>query len=44
MRAEVAIAMVAKFQEAELDNLLHSESGARTIAEYDVGLPRDFGK
>jgi p-hydroxybenzoate 3-monooxygenase len=37
-------AIVAKFQEAELDYLLHSESGARTIAENYVGLPLDFGE
>ena len=35
--------IVAKFQEAELDYLMHSESGARTIAENYVGLPLDFG-
>jgi p-hydroxybenzoate 3-monooxygenase len=35
--------IVAKFQEAELDYLLRSESGARTIAENYVGLPLDFG-
>ncbi|MBE0625350.1 MAG: 4-hydroxybenzoate 3-monooxygenase [Burkholderiales bacterium] len=33
-----------KFQEAELDYLLHSESGSRTIAENYVGLPLDFGE
>ncbi len=33
-----------KFQEAELDYLIHSESGARTIAENYVGLPLDFGQ
>ena len=32
----------AKFQEAELDYLFRSESGARTIAENYVGLPLDF--
>jgi p-hydroxybenzoate 3-monooxygenase len=32
-----------KFQEAELDYLLHSEAGARTIAENYVGLPLNFG-
>lgn len=32
-----------KFQQAELDYLLHSEAGARTIAENYVGLPLDFG-
>ena len=36
--------IVAKFQEAELDYLLHSESGSRTIAENYVGLPLDFGE
>jgi p-hydroxybenzoate 3-monooxygenase len=33
----------AKFQAAELDYLLHSESARRTIAENYVGLPLDFG-
>ncbi len=33
----------AKFQQAELEYLLHSESGKRTIAENYVGLPLDFG-
>ncbi len=33
----------AKFQEAELEYLLHSEAGQRTIAENYVGLPLDFG-
>lgn len=32
-----------KFQEAELDYLLHSETGRRSIAENYVGLPLDFG-
>jgi len=32
-----------KFQEAEFDYLIHSEAGARTIAENYVGLPLDFG-
>jgi p-hydroxybenzoate 3-monooxygenase len=36
--------IVARFQEAELDYLLHSESGSRTIAENYVGLPLDFGE
>ena len=36
-------AIVAKFQEAELDYLIHSEAGRRTIAENYVGLPLDFG-
>ncbi|MBI2309116.1 MAG: 4-hydroxybenzoate 3-monooxygenase [Rhodocyclales bacterium] len=35
--------IAAKFQEAELDYLLHSEAGARSIAENYVGLPLDFG-
>jgi p-hydroxybenzoate 3-monooxygenase len=35
--------IVSKFQEAELDYLMHSESGLRTIAENYVGLPLDFG-
>jgi len=33
-----------KFQEAELDYLIHSEAGARTMAENYVGLPLDFGE
>ena len=37
-------AIVSKFQEAELDYLVHSESGARTIAENYVGLPLNFGE
>jgi p-hydroxybenzoate 3-monooxygenase len=36
-------AMGAKFQQAELDYLLHSEAGLKTIAENYVGLPLDFG-
>jgi p-hydroxybenzoate 3-monooxygenase len=36
-------AIVPKFQEAELDYLLHSEAGSRTIAENYVGLPLHFG-
>jgi p-hydroxybenzoate 3-monooxygenase len=35
--------IAAKFQEAELDYLIHSEAGSRTIAENYVGLPLDFG-
>ena len=35
-------AIVAKFQQAELEYLMHSESGLRTIAENYVGLPLDF--
>ena len=33
-----------KFQEAELDYLIHSESGSRTVAENYVGLPLNFGE
>lgn len=36
-------AIVAKFQQAELDYLLHSDAGMRSIAENYVGLPLDFG-
>lgn len=36
-------AMGERFQLAELDYLMHSEAGARTIAENYVGLPLDFG-
>ena len=36
-------AIASKFQEAELDYLLNSEAGSRTIAENYVGLPLDFG-
>ena len=36
-------AIAAKLQAAELDYLLHSEAGLRTIAENYVGLPLDFG-
>jgi p-hydroxybenzoate 3-monooxygenase len=35
--------MAGKFQQAELDYLLHSESALRTVAENYVGLPLDFG-
>ena len=35
--------MAAKFQEAELDYLVHSDAGRRMIAENYVGLPLDFG-
>ncbi|WHZ11650.1 MAG: P-hydroxybenzoate hydroxylase [Burkholderiaceae bacterium] len=37
-------AIVAKFQQAELEYLMHSESGLRTIAENYVGLPLDFAR
>lgn len=36
-------AITAKFQNAELDYLMHSEHGQQTIAENYVGLPLDFG-
>jgi p-hydroxybenzoate 3-monooxygenase len=36
-------AINAKLQHAELDYLMHSEAGLRTIAENYVGLPLDFG-
>ncbi|GLS13051.1 MULTISPECIES: 4-hydroxybenzoate 3-monooxygenase [Hydrogenophaga] len=36
--------IVGKFQRAELDYLMHSENGARTVAENYVGLPLDFGQ
>jgi len=36
--------ITAKFQQAELDYLLNSEAGLRTIAENYVGLPLDFGE
>jgi p-hydroxybenzoate 3-monooxygenase len=36
-------AIAAKFQQAELDYLLHSEAALRTMAENYVGLPLDFG-
>jgi len=32
-----------KLQEAELDYLIHSEAGSRSVAENYVGLPLDFG-
>lgn len=35
-------AMAARLQEAELDYLMNSEAGSRTIAENYVGLPLDF--
>ncbi|MDB5741753.1 MAG: 4-hydroxybenzoate 3-monooxygenase [Polaromonas sp.] len=33
-----------KFQEAELDYLIHSQAGALSVAENYVGLPLDFGE
>lgn len=35
--------ITAKFQSAELDYLMNSEAGLKTIAENYVGLPLDFG-
>jgi p-hydroxybenzoate 3-monooxygenase len=37
-------AIVAKFQQAELEYLVHSEAGLRTIAENYVGLPLHFAE
>ena len=37
-------AIVAKFQQAELDYLMNSEAGSRSIAENYVGLPLNFGE
>jgi p-hydroxybenzoate 3-monooxygenase len=37
-------ALATRFQQAELDYLLHSEAGQRTIAENYVGLPLNFGE
>jgi p-hydroxybenzoate 3-monooxygenase len=34
--------ITAKLQQAELDYLMHSDAGMRTIAENYVGLPLDF--
>jgi p-hydroxybenzoate 3-monooxygenase len=34
----------AKFQQAELDYLLNSPTGLKTVAENYVGLPLDFGE
>jgi len=36
-------AITLKLRDAELDYVLHSEAGLRTIAENYVGLPLDFG-
>ena len=36
--------ITARFQEAELDYLFHSEAGSRMIAENYVGLPLNFGE
>jgi p-hydroxybenzoate 3-monooxygenase len=33
-----------RFQEAELNYLIHSEAGSRTMAENYVGLPLHFGE
>ena len=37
-------AIATRFQEAELDYLMHSEAGLRSIAENYVGLPLDFAE
>jgi len=37
-------AIVTKLKDAELDYLMHSEPGLRTVAENYVGLPLDFGE
>ena len=37
-------AINSKLQQAELDYLMHSEAGLKTIAENYVGLPLDFGQ
>jgi p-hydroxybenzoate 3-monooxygenase len=37
-------AMGQKLQEAELDYIIHSEAGARSVAENYVGLPLNFGQ
>jgi len=37
-------AIVTKLKDAELDYLMHSEAGLRTVAENYVGLPLDFGE
>lgn len=37
-------AINARLQHAELDYLMHSEAGLRTIAENYVGLPLNFGE
>jgi p-hydroxybenzoate 3-monooxygenase len=37
-------AITGKFQQAELDYLVHSEAALRTVAENYVGLPLDFGE
>ena len=36
--------MGQRFQEAELNYLIHSEAGSRTMAENYVGLPLNFGE
>ena len=33
-----------KLQDAELDYLVHSEAGLRSLADNYVGLPLDFGE
>ena len=39
----LARAIGQKLQDAELDYIVHSETGARSVAENYVGLPLDFG-
>jgi p-hydroxybenzoate 3-monooxygenase len=36
-------AIDARLKEAELDYLMHSQAGLRSIAENYVGLPLNFG-
>jgi p-hydroxybenzoate 3-monooxygenase len=36
--------MGQRFQEAELNYLINSEAGSRTMAENYVGLPLNFGE
>ena len=36
--------IAARFQQAELDYLVHSQAGLRTMAENYVGLPLDFAE
>jgi p-hydroxybenzoate 3-monooxygenase len=37
-------AITTRFQQAELEYLIHSEAGSRSIAENYVGLPLNFGE
>lgn len=36
--------ITAKFQNAELDYIVHSQAGSLTMAENYVGLPLDFAE